>query len=519
MRRAVCTILLLLFSAPLWADTYTLAPAAYQTVLDSTGNPVSGACIWTYLAGSSTPAATYSDTNGTANGNPIQADSAGRFTAYLVTGNSYKFVVEAACTPPAHGSTIRTQDNISAVPQSANNIDLTGTAGETITAGQAVYLSDGSGGKNAGQWYKADTGNAYSSSLPEIGIAVANIASGSTGPIRIHGLMTGLTSLAIGSTYYVGTAGALSLSAGANSRVLGVAMTTTALVLTPNPASTSVLAWANDFRLTLQTGTPVPIADVTAATTLYLTPYSGNRIDLPDANGNPIRVTSGEISITLPGTGSYNYDVFVFLNGNVPALETVQWTNDTTRTTNIVRTNGRFFKSGDLTRLYVGTCRTTIAGQSEDSFAKRYVFNQYNRIRRLSRAVDSTASWTYTTNTWRQMNGNAADQLDVVIGVAEVSLHAEAIGICFNAAGPTIYVGIGQDSNSTTVAGSVGMGGTGFAAGQLFQIRAVIDLYPAVGRHFYAALERSQGVGTTTWYGNNGDSTLTQAGIYGWVEM
>jgi hypothetical protein len=98
---------------------YTLAPPPYQTVLDNAGNIVPNACIWTYVAGTTTPAATYSDALGTPNTNPIRADSAGRFTAYLQPGAGYLFVVEQPATPPAHGAVIRTQDNVVGVPAAA----------------------------------------------------------------------------------------------------------------------------------------------------------------------------------------------------------------------------------------------------------------------------------------------------------------------------------------------------------------------------------------------------------------
>jgi hypothetical protein len=105
------TLLLVLCASPLYAQTYTIAPAAYQTVLNASGAPVSGACIWTYVAGTSTPVTTYSTSSGTANSNPIEADSAGRFTVYLAPGSSYKFIFENDCTPPAHASVIKTVDS------------------------------------------------------------------------------------------------------------------------------------------------------------------------------------------------------------------------------------------------------------------------------------------------------------------------------------------------------------------------------------------------------------------------
>lgn len=94
----------------------TLTPTPYQTALNSSGAPIVGACVWTYTAGTSTPSATFTAKDGAvSNSNPIIADSAGQFVAYLIPGQSYKFVYETACTPPAHGSVLRTQDGIDSV--------------------------------------------------------------------------------------------------------------------------------------------------------------------------------------------------------------------------------------------------------------------------------------------------------------------------------------------------------------------------------------------------------------------
>jgi hypothetical protein len=105
----------------------TLTPAAYQTVSDSAGLPISGACIWTYLAGTSTPAATYTSKAATvSNTNPIVTDSAGQYVAYLTPGQSYKFVFETACIAPAHGAVLRTQDGIDGVFNVFSAVSFTG---------------------------------------------------------------------------------------------------------------------------------------------------------------------------------------------------------------------------------------------------------------------------------------------------------------------------------------------------------------------------------------------------------
>lgn len=210
--------------------TGTLAPAPYQTVLDNDGVSLSGALVYTYIAGTTTPIDTFSASDLTVpntNANPIVADAAGRFVAYLTPGLSYKFLYKTAT-----GTTIRTCDNIGSVATSTVDLDVTGTAGVSIAAGEVAYLSDGSGGLTAGRWYLADADLVYGSLTCEIGVASAAIASSASGAIRVGGRMAGLTGLSAGANYYVSaTAGALTTTAPANARLVGAADSTTSLVL------------------------------------------------------------------------------------------------------------------------------------------------------------------------------------------------------------------------------------------------------------------------------------------------
>jgi hypothetical protein len=71
----------------------TLSPVGKQYFTDGNGLPLSGGFVYTYAAGTATPATTYSDLAlATPNANPIVLDSAGRCVIYLASG-SYKYVV------------------------------------------------------------------------------------------------------------------------------------------------------------------------------------------------------------------------------------------------------------------------------------------------------------------------------------------------------------------------------------------------------------------------------------------
>lgn len=220
----------------------TLVPYFEGQWFDNNGDPLAGGKVYTYAAGTTTNLATYSDSAlSVANANPVILDSAGRAVIYL-SAASYKIVLKTSADV-----TILTQDNVAAIPFLSLNLDIDGTAGEALSAGDAVYLSDGSGGNTAGRWYKTDADFTYAStSAQALGFAVAAIASAASGSIRVAGRMTGLSGLTSGAVEYLSaTAGALTTSAPTNARAIGVADSTTSIVLSPfvtAPVASATLA-------------------------------------------------------------------------------------------------------------------------------------------------------------------------------------------------------------------------------------------------------------------------------------
>ena len=211
----------------------TIMPGPWFTGLDDNGNPLVGGKLYTFMAGTSVPLATYTDANlQVAHPNPAILDGGGRVSVFLLP-TSYKFVLKTA-----DDVTIRTQDNISATATNPSaTVDVTATvAGETIAAGQVVYLSDGSGALIPGRWYLAHSDVAYASSLPLVGMAPFDIMSGASGPIRLIGRIDVTFPVAPGGTYWVGaTPGSLSATAGTSVRIVGVADTANSLIIVPNP--------------------------------------------------------------------------------------------------------------------------------------------------------------------------------------------------------------------------------------------------------------------------------------------
>jgi hypothetical protein len=90
------------------------SPVGNDQTFDANGDPLTGGQIETYIAGSSTPLATFTDDTGsTPQSNPIILNSLGYPTlgaVWLTGGQSYKFVIKDAM-----GVTLRTIDNISGV--------------------------------------------------------------------------------------------------------------------------------------------------------------------------------------------------------------------------------------------------------------------------------------------------------------------------------------------------------------------------------------------------------------------
>jgi len=263
-----------------------------------------------------------------------------------------------------------------------------------------------------------------------------------------------------------------------------------------------IIRSTNDFRLTLSSGVPIPITNQDAQTTLYLTPFTGRggQISLY-YNSTWQSYQPDEISISLSGkTANKNNDVFTYYNGSAVALELVEWTNDTTRATSLNTQDGVFVKSGDATKRYVGTIRTTgTTGQCEDSFTSRYVWNMYNRASRWSFTANTTANWSYATVAWREYNaGTGQLRFKFVLGMPQciiVKPHGNTTG--------TGYVGYAIDTTTGYASAWYMSGSVMYYAAKLLNNN--VNLLP-IGYHYVTGIEQG---GTITNYG--GGST-TSAG-------
>lgn len=266
-------------------------------------------------------------------------------------------------------------------------------------------------------------------------------------------------------------------------------------------------------RLTLTSGTPITTSDVTAATSVYYTPYIHDRIMLWNSTAwqyytfTEKTLALGTITSALP------YDVFGYLSGGALALEKLAWKNGTTRATAITLQDGRYCKSGDKTRLYLGTFYTTSTTTTEDSVTKRFVFNMYNRVPR-NMVKTETSTWSYTTDTTRQANGASANKVEFIVGLSEDVITASVKGVVELASNTTrgAKTGVGLDTTSA-FSGLVQQAYNANASSIFFPLGGEYSDYPAVGYHYLSWNERGASAGTCVFEGAAGSGQ--QSGLYG----
>lgn len=260
-------------------------------------------------------------------------------------------------------------------------------------------------------------------------------------------------------------------------------------------ATRSKLPGVCNGRLTLTSNTPITTSDVISATTIYLTPYNGNQIALYDGATWGVYSFS-ELSLSLSGlAANTNFDVFIYNNSGIFTLESVAWSDGTTRATALIMQDGIYVKSGATTRRYLGTFRTTATiGQCENSQAKRFVWNYYNQVSTLGISYNTTANWTYATATWREHNGGTGQiRSECVVGLASIIILSNA-GYHVTTSGTSIYTRFAINGDSTNAVTKL------FKDGYLGATYGGDHRQVSAG-YFYVTQIEYAGAGTSTGYG------------------
>jgi hypothetical protein len=300
-------------------------------------------------------------------------------------------------------------------------------------------------------------------------------------------------------------------------------------------------------RLTLTSATPVLTASVTGAGTVYFTPYKGNRIPLYGGSTFSQTVFT-ELSNVLANSATgkagpaaagnnQNLDLFVWSDsGTIRLTRGPAWSSDTARgsgagTTELDFVLGVYVNKVAITNgpsagygTYVGTIRTDGSAQanwqpggaaSGGTAALLNVWNAYNRVDVTAAVYDSTASWNYTTATWRSADNSAGNRVSWVQGLQEDPVSAEYICTFYNiTAAVTALTGVNLDSTSATPGGTIGYAFSG--AGGDVKEPIARNATQSLGFHYFQAMEISTASGTSTWYGKGAglDANAQLSGLY-----
>lgn len=453
-----------------------------QQFYNDTGVPYAGGFLYFYASGTSTPQNTWSDSGLTiANLNPVILDSAGRAGSVFLANSAYKVVLA-----------------------DSNNVQ--------IWTEDPVWSSDYS----TVAMFTVNTGNPNGS--------VAGTA-GTQG-----GRPSDVVWDNVNDILYVATTS-------------GNATTTVWTAVNPSSATGAVSLPTG--RLTLTSATPVINADATAQTAVLYTPYNGSTV--PIYNGSTFAAQQfAELTLTLVSAHALNtlYDVFVFNNSGVVTLVTgPAWTNSAAGTsargsgagtTQIARVNGLWTNAVQITgrngattytitantATYLGTIQIDgTAGQcscyvSYGQSRKFGVWNAFNRVPIIMKAGDGTASWTYGTNTIRASNGNSANSITIMTGLAEEMFDLasfQQITWANNSTGPA-RSGIGVNSTvafSGTNIGAYVTVNTGSVAGAGAVSASRYILVPQLGINTITMLETPGSAVTNTFNGTEASMLLT----------
>jgi hypothetical protein len=107
----------------------------------TTGIPLAGGFLYTYQAGSTTPAATYTDSSGaTQNTNPIQLGTDGRppQEIWLTSGSTYKFVLT-----DSSNVVIQTYDNLYGIIGTTPSVSAVPAGGIIMWSGSIASIPSG----------------------------------------------------------------------------------------------------------------------------------------------------------------------------------------------------------------------------------------------------------------------------------------------------------------------------------------------------------------------------------------
>lgn len=221
----------------------------------------------------------------------------------------------------------------------ASDFILQATAGEALTANDAVYISSADN-----KAYKTDADD--TAKIAFVGFAVETVSLGATINIRVDGLMGGFSGLTTGAIYYLSTTnGAITATKPTNYKVIGTAISTSVIRI--------------EHFLTTRVTTYSPNTAFGVSTT---------RFDITNPSGTTFRYTwdgvgadPGINSGTIPVGSLIRIEVANFSGGNLGSFTVTGSGANYFEVTNAsgVAENDKTLGQG---RIYLGRTWTKIAG-------------------------------------------------------------------------------------------------------------------------------------------------------------
>lgn len=426
------------------------------------------------------------------------------------------------------------------IPEAPTDGTIYGRRGSDTSWQPSPAGPEGPAGATGPEGPKGDTGDTGPQGPPGV-VSASPPLSLSSGTLSID--LSAYAPLA--SPVFTGDARAPTPTVGDNDTSIATTAFVTAAIAAAGGGGGSIPS-APQGRLTLTTATPILSADVTAATSIFYTPFVGNRI--PVWNGTSFdMVTFAELTLALDASNhlaNNNYDLWVINDSGTMRLGTgAAWTNSTTRSEAITNLNGFWVNTAGITVRYgsgastvavsanratlVGTFRTTAtAGQTEMTFRpaaaaggsapKLFLCNAYNTAPTDALNRDSTDSWVYTSATFRKANNNANNAINYIACLPNSRVWGRYSALCSNTQQAAARVGIGFDSDTPDIP----ITNTCPNTGSVISIIALdAKRISGVGLHDIRALEAAQTAGTLTWYGDNASPANVQSSLAGTFEL
>jgi hypothetical protein len=301
-------------------------------------------------------------------------------------------------------------------------------------------------------------------------------------------------------------------------------------------------------RLTMNAGVPVNFTSGAPSSNLYYAPYVHPFV--PIFNGSSVQMYQFASSlndhlgllINLNASASWPNgivaDVFVILNAGVLTLATLQWSTPSVRAMTLSVFGGFLTNSGATNMLIspAGVVSTVAVAANQATFLGSFftsgpglvpwqfpaaatagsfgVCNYYNQALFTGFVTDNAASYTYTTNTYRQAGSHAYNSISMVQTSSEraVTLTYAVSGQILGVAGAFEQFGIGV--NSTTASGVAPLVVTNPSASALTFAAAVNSLSFSITGFFNAtANETGDGTHANTFNFLN----INQFGFEAWL--